>query len=181
MLQAKPLALSRPGKYTTWFTVQTVHQAGVQSLPRTQEYHYIAECGDVVSCQLHPEHQAPEQPFKLHSQLPSMMVQLLDDHGNMYGGSGTRLPVISFECPKLHVKPVAGQSACWESPVHDAHWLKLPQLVITPKAADGRLNFEHPDRPVNCTITVVFSNLSEHRSPTARVSISFDVKIVPGN
>lgn len=112
-----------------------------------------------------------------------MVVQLLDEQRNMYGGSGTRLPKITYDCPKLHVNPVAGQSACWESPAatHGVHALRLPQLVVTPKTAADGLKFERPDLRVKCKITVGFSNLMGHQSPTVQVSISFVVNVVPGN
>ena len=109
-----------------------------------------------------------------------MVVQLLDDQKNTHGGNSARLPKISYACPKLHVNPVAGQSARWET-VDGVHLLKLPLLVITPNTAEEGLRIGHADQSVKCEVTVGFSNLSRHQSPTAQVSINFVVNVVSGN
>ena len=156
----------------------------MQNAAKSKEYQYIVVCGDVVSCQMHPEHQAPRQPMRLHSKLDGIVVQLLDDQGNMYGGSGTRLPDITYECPQLDVGPVVGQSACWEANAHAQHQLKLPQLVMKPRTrTEGAagLVFAQPDKPVRCMITVQISKLPTSQGTAGNVSVTFLVKILPGS
>ncbi len=156
----------------------------MQTPAKSKEHQYIVVCGDVVSCQLHPEHQAPKQPIRLHSKLDAIAVQLLDDQGNTYGDRGTRLPDITYECSVLDVDPVAGQSACLESNAHAEHQLKLPQLVMKPKtrAEDSAgLIFPQPDKPVRCMITVHISKLPTSQGSAGNVSVTFPVRILPGS
>ena len=170
-VQDKPIKLSRPGRYTAYFTARTVHQqAGDADVKESEVYTYKAECSEVKKCIV----LSLPQRMQLRQRHAGMRLEFRDDFDNIYGSK--EQVRVDFQCEKLLIEPAADQTASWVTSAQGSPQLQLPSFEIQPTAALG-FDPTKPTKPIRCHVKVVVRGL---QTRAAQVEGNFDLQVLPG-